>query len=225
MLNGKRICKSFTQESEPPAQVLFDLDLEIPTGDFVAITGRSGSGKSTLLYILSSLDQPTSGQLLIDGIDLVQMTSEEVHVFRNEKMGFIFQFHYLLPELTALENVLMPARKTGRQKELHSRGVELLERVGLESKLRQLPKQLSGGEQQRVAIARALVMSPKYLFADEPTGSLDSVNGNIVMQILEDVSKTGETTVIYVTHDREFAARARHRVELSDGRITADART
>lgn len=216
MLIAQGISKKF---DDPPIQVLFDISLKIPDGDFVAITGRSGSGKSTLLYILSSLDQPSDGSVIVDGVNLVSMTSEEVHVFRNERMGFIFQFHYLLPELTSLENVLMPARKTGKQIELLDRARSLLDLVGLTPKLNSLPRQLSGGEQQRVAIARALIMKPKYLFADEPTGNLDSINGNIVMDLLEQVASDGETSVIYVTHDRDFSTRARHRIELADGRI------
>lgn len=216
MLEAREIYKSF---KIPPTDVLFGISFKIEAGEFVSITGRSGSGKSTLLYILSSLDVPTQGDVLIDGREMGKMTSEEIHHFRNETMGFIFQFHYLLPELNAVENILMPARKTNRQVELQSRALELLAKVGLAGKEHRLPKELSGGEQQRVAIARALIMSPKYIFADEPTGNLDSTSGNIVMDILEDITKTSGTAVIFVTHDREFAARAKHRIQIADGKL------
>lgn len=219
MLVAKDVSKKFVN---PSIQVLFDISIEIPGGDFAAITGRSGSGKSTLLYILSSLDTPTSGSVLVDGIDLVRMTSEEIHEFRNEKMGFVFQFHYLLPELTAIENVLMPARKLRRHTEFRSRAMALLEQMGLKERIHSLPRQLSGGEQQRVAIARALIMEPRYLFADEPTGNLDSLNGKIVMDLLQGIASNGRTTVIFVTHDREFASTARHQIELADGRVVGD---
>lgn len=215
MLEVKNIDKTFDQ-----TQVLFDLNFRIETGELVAITGRSGSGKSTLLYIISSLDTPTRGDVLIDGQNMVHMSSDEIHHFRNETMGFIFQFHYLLPELTAVENILMPARKTGQHTDLQVRALDLLEQVGIGAKANRLPKELSGGEQQRVAIARALIMNPKYIFADEPTGNLDSVNGNVIMDILAEIVREKKTTVIYVTHDREFAARSSYRIHLVDGRIT-----
>lgn len=203
----------------PPQDVLRGLSFEIKTGEFVSITGRSGSGKSTLLYIVSSLDRPTSGSVKIDGKGLEQMDSETIHRFRNESMGFVFQFHYLLPELTALENVLMPARRIGAHIALRDRAIELLDQFGLNSKLDSFPGQMSGGEQQRVAIARSLIMSPKYLFADEPTGNLDSTNGDIVLQILKDASKKYGATVIYVTHDSEYAALADRTIQLADGRL------
>lgn len=218
MLEVKGVSKSF---ESPHLQVLFDLSFRIENGEFVSVTGRSGSGKSTLLYIISSLDVPTSGEVTIDGVDLSRMSSEDVHRFRNESMGFIFQFHYLLPELTALENILMPARKTNRQAELMPRAMELLRSVGLEHKAERRPSELSGGEQQRVAIARALIMNPKYIFADEPTGNLDSVSGQIVMDILEKITHDFGTTVIYVTHDLDFAKRAHRRIQLVDGRIVS----
>jgi putative ABC transport system ATP-binding protein/lipoprotein-releasing system ATP-binding protein len=216
MIEARQITKSF---GEPAVEILHGLSITINQGEFVSITGRSGSGKSTLLYIISSLDSPTSGELLLDGKSLGAMSEDDLHRFRNEQMGFIFQFHYLLPELTALENVLMPARKTGRELELRSRALELLSAIGLESKAHRRPGQLSGGEQQRIAIARALIMRPRYLFADEPTGSLDSINGGLVMDILEDVAARKETAVVYVTHDREFAERATRRIHLVDGRV------
>lgn len=216
MIQVKNVTKSF---GEPQVQVLFDLNLEIPTSKFAAITGRSGSGKSTLLYILSTLDSPSSGQVIMDGTDTSQLSEKELHVFRNLNMGFIFQFHYLLPELTALENVLMPARRTQQHLKRTDLAKNLLAEFGLETKFDRLPKQLSGGEQQRVAIARALVMEPKYLFADEPTGNLDSTNGDIVIGILKRASNDLKATVIYVTHDPDYADMAEEKILLVDGRI------
>jgi putative ABC transport system ATP-binding protein/lipoprotein-releasing system ATP-binding protein len=217
-IESKDLVKSF---GSPATEVLRRLSFEIQSGEFVAITGRSGSGKSTLLYILSTLDSPSAGDLLIDGSSIRAMNQTTLHRFRNQNMGFIFQFHYLLPELTALENVLMPAMKTGAHKKRRAFAESLLEQMDLGTKLHRLPSQLSGGEQQRVAIARALVMEPKYLFADEPTGNLDSTNGDKVMQILRDINNRLNTTVIMVTHDPDYAAMAGRRIHLVDGRIMA----
>lgn len=216
MIQVKALNKSF---GEPPIQVLFDMNFQIQSSKFVSISGRSGSGKSTLLYILSSLDNPSSGQVLLDGTDIANISEPELHKFRNLNMGFIFQFHYLLPELTALENVLMPARRTHQHEKKKPLAQSLLTEFGLKDKFERLPKQLSGGEQQRVAIARSLIMEPKYLFADEPTGNLDSANGDIVMKILKRASTDLKTTVIYVTHDPDYAELADEKIRLVDGRI------
>lgn len=216
MIKAINVSKSF---GEPPLEILHHLDFEIPTGSFTSITGRSGSGKSTLLYILSSLDQPSEGKVILGDRDISQLSEKDLHQFRNLEMGFIFQFHFLLPELTTLENVLMPARRTEKHIALEPRAKELLRVVGLGEKLHRLPKQLSGGEQQRVAIARALIMSPKFIFADEPTGNLDSVNGEIVMKQLKDFSREEKTTVVYVTHDPDFAMLADYKIQLSDGHL------
>lgn len=204
---------------DPPTRVLTDISFSIDDGEFVALTGRSGSGKSTLLYILSSLDNPTEGKVILSGCDLGQMPPEELYRFRNEQMGFVFQFHYLLAELSALENVLMPARKYGREKEKQAYAEDLLAQFGLKDKMKRLPRQLSGGEQQRVAIARALVMQPRYLFADEPTGSLDTLNGDIVMKIIRESNEKRKTTVVLVTHDPDFAAQAQRQILLVDGKL------
>lgn len=200
------------------ARILSGIDLRVDDGEFVSVVGRSGSGKSTLLYLLSSLDAPSEGRVEADGRDLAAMSEEEVHRFRNEAMGFVFQFHYLLPELTALENVLMPARRGGAHERLKDRGRELLARFGLSGKEGRLPRELSGGELQRVAIARALIMSPRYLFADEPTGSLDTAGGELVMEIIGEAHRGG-AAVVLVTHDPDFAARASRQVRLADGRL------
>lgn len=214
MIAVENLKKSF---GEPSIEVLHGLSFNIPDKTFVSITGKSGSGKSTLLYSMSTLDHPTEGKVFFDGVEIASMNEKTVHEFRNLKMGFIFQFHYLLPELSAIENVLMPARRTYQHIERRKRGVDLLTEFGLGDKLERLPKQLSGGEQQRVAIARALIQEPKYVFADEPTGNLDSANGEIVMNLLKKATREGNTTVIYVTHDPDFAALADQKIFLKDG--------
>src|SRR3989338_2534927 len=204
---------------DPTTRILSGINLEIKDGEFLALTGRSGSGKSTLLYLLSTLDKVSEGEVEINGQKVNTMPSDALHSFRNLKMGFIFQFHYLLAELNALENVLMPARKSGREEEREDYAHTLLKQFDLDDKMHRLPRQLSGGEQQRVAIARALVMEPQYLFADEPTGSLDSVNGENVMNIIRDVNERLKVTVIMVTHEADFARLARRQVHLVDGRV------
>jgi putative ABC transport system ATP-binding protein/lipoprotein-releasing system ATP-binding protein len=204
---------------DPPVKILHDIDLGIKDGEFISISGRSGSGKSTLLYLLSTLDQPSSGNLTIDDKNIIEMSVEEVHRFRNLNLGFVFQFHYLLPELSALENVLMPARKTNLLDEKKEDAENLFKQFDIFDKMRKYPGQLSGGEQQRVAIARALIMKPRYLFADEPTGNLDTVNGKIVMNILKKANKEWRTTVILVTHEPEYAAMSDRIVFIEDGRI------
>ena len=203
----------------PPTRALSEIELEIKEGEFVSLTGRSGSGKSTLLYISSSLDTPSAGTVEIDGKNIKQLSQKELHEFRNTEMGFVFQFHYLLPELTSVENVLMPAMKTHRQNERREYAVSLLTEFGLGDKLHRLPSQMSGGEQQRVAIARALVMQPRYIFADEPTGNLDSANSETVMAFLKKINAERRTAIIMVTHDPDYAALAGRQVHLIDGRI------
>lgn len=212
----KELTKSFGQ---PPTQVLKGISGEIQNGEMLSITGRSGSGKSTLLYIMSSLDQPTTGDIQIDNVSFAKMSSQEIHLFRNKQMGFVFQFHHLLPELTALENILMPALKTDSGPERKEFALELLNEFGIGDKGHSLPSQLSGGEQQRVAIARALVMKPPYLFADEPTGNLDSANGLLVMNLFKRINKERGTTIIYVTHDQTFSQMSTRQIYLADGKI------
>ena len=209
----------------PPVQVLSDVSIEISDGEFVSLSGRSGAGKSTLLYVLSSLDNPTEGNVEISGKDITKMKSEELYRFRNQQMGFVFQFHYLIAELTAIQNVLMPAMKYKKDKELRPRAMELLEKFGLKGKDDRYPRQLSGGEQQRLAIARALILSPKYLFADEPTGALDTINAESVMKILQECSAIEKMTVIMVTHDPDFAAMAPRKIVLADGKVVSDNKT
>jgi len=219
MIQTKNVFKNF---GDPPHTVLDNINVTIQSGDFTSITGRSGSGKSTLLYLLSSLDQPSSGEIYVDGQNLTSLTKQQIHQFRNQKMGFVFQFHYLLPELTAIENILMPARKNKMHIQRHERALYLLDHFGLKEKADRLPSQMSGGEQQRVAIARALIMDPQYVFADEPTGNLDSVNGEIVMNIFKKINKEMKTTIIYVTHDPDFANLADKKIQLADGKVVTD---
>lgn len=203
----------------PPNHILKDINLNIEDGEFTTLTGRSGSGKSTLLYVMSSLDRASSGEVHYDNQNIALFSKEKIHRFRNENMGFVFQFHYLLPELTALDNILMPVRKFHHVQDYQNRALELLETFGILKQKDRLPRQLSGGEQQRVAIARSLILNPKYLFADEPTGNLDSQNGQKVMDIFKKINATQGTTIIYVTHDPGFASLVRRQIQLIDGKL------
>lgn len=214
MIVGENITKQF---GEPPQEILHSLNFTIKDGEFVSISGKSGSGKSTLMYIISTLDHPTSGKVIIDGKNVADMDVDEVHQFRNKKVGFVFQFHYLLPELTALENVLLPSRNLGLNKEKEA--LALLEELDIGAQARKFPGQMSGGEQQRVAIARALILNPRYIFADEPTGNLDTKNAEIVMNILKRQNKNFGTTIALVTHDADYSKQADREIFLVDGRI------
>lgn len=218
MIEVQGLSKSF---GKPPVTVLDDISFTVKNGDFVTLTGRSGSGKTTLLYCISTLDKADRGKVLVDGQDLYELTSAEIDRFRNQKMGFVFQFHYLLPELSALENVLMPARKRGNYREQTPYAKHLLALFDLEKHQDKLPGQLSGGQAQRVAIARAIVSQPPYLFADEPTGSLDSNNAKIIMEIFTQLNKEFGTTIICVTHDQRLSGTATHQLNLFDGRLTS----
>ncbi|WP_221887040.1 ABC transporter ATP-binding protein [Bacteriovorax stolpii] len=218
MIEAHSIFKRFSSESEP---IIKGIDIRINDGDFVSMMGRSGSGKSTLLYILSTLDRSFDGSVLYDGIDIKKMNAEKIHATRNKDIGFVFQFHYLLNELTAIENILLPARKANQLDQKESFARELLAHIGLSDKAERLPANLSGGEQQRVAIARALIMQPKYLFADEPTGNLDSANGKVILDLFERFNKDYGTTIVYVTHDKEFGERAKKKIQLMDGIIVS----
>lgn len=212
----KNLFKSF---GEPPTEVLKGIDLSIHDGELVSIVGRSGSGKSTLLYVMSTLDHATSGNILYDNRDVTTFDENEIHLLRNQQIGFVFQFHYLLPELTVLENVLLPAYKLKMQNSKIETAKELIHEVGLSDKFLRLPGQISGGEQQRVAIARSLLMNPKYLFADEPTGNLDTINGDIIMKLFKKFNDERKTTIIYVTHDTDYANSAKRKIEIVDGKI------
>ncbi|MBE6060136.1 MAG: ABC transporter ATP-binding protein [Clostridium sulfidigenes] len=205
-------------------QVLFDLNLDFEEGSFSSIIGQSGSGKSTLLNIMGTLDTPTSGKLIIDGKNTEGLNKNKLAELRNETMGFIFQFHHLLPEFTALENVLMPYRikNANPPKEIYERANELLDLVGLSKVKNNLATMMSGGQQQRTAIARALINNPKIIFADEPTGNLDSESTENIYNLLRDINEKFKTTFIIVTHDRKIAEKADRIIEIKDGKINID---
>lgn len=200
-------------------KVLKDINFKIENGEYVSISGRSGSGKSTLLYILSTLDIPTAGDVFLDECNTKKMNDHEIDVFRAKHIGFIFQFHYLIPELTTLENVLLPATNLKVESSKVERAKELLNELEILDQIHKYPSQMSGGQQQRVAIARALIMEPKYIFADEPTGNLDTYNAAKVMDMLDKINRESKTTIVLVTHDPDFAARAKREILLSDGRV------
>ena len=204
--------------------IIPNLSWEVKAGEFVAITGPSGSGKSTLLYLMGGLDKPTAGKVWLDGDEISEKNETEMNRIRNEKIGFIYQFHFLLPEFNAVENVSMPMMINGRRsrKEIKDRAMKLLDMVEMQNKYFNKPSQLSGGQQQRVAIARALANEPKILLGDEPTGNLDSRSANNVYQLFERLNKELKQTIIIVTHDEEFANRAGRRIHLVDGKVESD---
>jgi putative ABC transport system ATP-binding protein len=198
--------------------ILHPLDLTIDAGRVVAITGPSGSGKSTLLGLLAGLDAPSSGSVILDGVDITALDEDSLARLRGTRIGFVFQFFHLLPSLTALENVLVPMEIAGVP-EAPARARSLLDEVGLRDRGHHYPSQLSGGEQQRVAIARALANNPPILLADEPTGNLDSATGHSVIELLLEVNRTRKTTLVLVTHDPELASVADVAIALRDGRV------
>ncbi len=209
--------------AEVPVTLIEDVSLSIGRGEFVCVMGPSGSGKSSLLYLLGLLDVPTSGRVLLDGEDTSRYQEDELANRRLEKLGFVFQFHFLLAEFTVLENVVLPMRRLGRLGDdaAAARGRELLERLGVGDQADKRPSQLSGGQRQRVAIARALANDPLVVLADEPTGNLDSAAAANVRQILRNLTGEFGKTVVAVTHDAAFAAAADRRVGIVDGRISA----
>ena len=213
------------QSGDRPLTILHPLDYTIPSGQFVAVVGPSGSGKSTLLGLLAGLDAPTTGQILIDNIDITRLSEDGLAKLRGEKIGFVFQFFHLVPSLTAFENVLVPMEIAGRRDAV-ARARRLLEEVELTDRAHHYPSQLSGGEQQRIAIARALANDPPIVLADEPTGNLDSTTGRHIMDLLLSVRSTRKSTLVLVTHDAELAALADTRLVLRDGRpvVSTDAR-
>jgi putative ABC transport system ATP-binding protein len=203
-------------------EILKGIDLSIPRGEFVAIMGPSGSGKSTLLGLLAGLDTVSSGSVILDGVNITGMAEDQLALVRGRKIGFVFQSYQLIPTLTAQENVLLPAELTGTGDPRRAR--ELLARVGLQDRLDHYPVQLSGGEQQRVALARAFMVAPPILMADEPTGNLDSANGQHVLDLLLELNAREGTTLVLVTHDANLASFADRRVTLRDGKIVSDER-
>lgn len=209
-----------------PVTLVQDIDLKVRVQEFVAITGPSGSGKSSLLYLLGLLDMPTQGEVLIRGRATARMSESERARTRLSDLGFVFQFHFLLPEFSALDNVILPMRALGRltPRQMRERGADLLASFGLAEHRHKRPDQMSGGQRQRVAVARALANDPPVVLADEPTGSLDSVSSEQVFQILRDLVDKNGKTVVAVTHDLALAARMDRRVHLVDGRIVQDVR-
>lgn len=216
-----QLCKEYPTPSAP-LQVLRGISLELSHGDNLAVIGPSGSGKSTFLQIVGTLDRPSSGTVQLDGQDPFQLDEPELARFRNERIGFVFQDHFLLPQLTAIENVLLPALAQGPVTEaLAKRGVEILDRVGLADRKGHRPSELSGGERQRVAIARALLQSPRLILADEPTGNLDRTTAESIGQLLLDLQKQASPSpmMIVVTHSSSLAQRMHRCVELDAGRF------
>jgi lipoprotein-releasing system ATP-binding protein len=218
LITAKNLRKSYPQGAGE-LEILKDIGLEIKKGEALCIVGASGAGKSTLLQILGTLDRPTHGELFFEGQDLLGMKDEELSRFRNEKMGFVFQFHHLLSEFSALENVMIPLRVAGENKaEAEAKAADMLQSLGLSERLKHYPSELSGGELQRVAIARALIRRPQILFADEPTGNLDSANGAHVQELFFQLKESFGLTLVAVTHDPSFARKFTRTLRISDGR-------
>jgi lipoprotein-releasing system ATP-binding protein len=210
-----------TLAGEVPVTLVRDVNLQIERGEFIVIMGPSGSGKSSLLYLLGLLDVPTTGRITIDGEDTSAFDDDRLTALRLAKLGFVFQFHFLLAEFSALDNVLLPMRKLGRldEEEATARAQDLLARLDMTDQQHKRPSQLSGGQRQRVAIARALANDPLVILADEPTGNLDSVSSNNVRDILHDLTRETGKTIVAVTHDSNFASVADRRIGIVDGRI------
>lgn len=208
-------------EGDVPVTLVSNATIEIRTGEFTAITGPSGSGKSSLLYLLGLLDVPTSGRIFLRNREVSALHEEQLAAIRLAELGFVFQFHFLLPEFSALENVLLPMQRLGRltQAQANERARKLLQDLGLGEQAHKLPKQLSGGQSQRVAIARALANEPTLIFADEPTGNLDSAASTNVETILKELAHRHDTAVVVVTHDEHFAAQADRVITIVDGKI------
>lgn len=221
VLHTEKISKYFYDPEK--FQVLKEINLEVMRGEFLSLVGKSGCGKSTLMYVLSTMDTDYEGELEIAGQRLTGKDQNYLAAFRNAHIGFIFQFHYLLPEFTALQNVMLPASKLARyaHDEIEARAYDKLSILGVKDQALKPSSKLSGGQQQRVAIARALINDPDVIMGDEPTGNLDSYNSNLVFDILKELSHTYKQTIIAVTHDEEFARRTDRVVEMSDGRITS----
>lgn len=219
VLRAHKVTKYFYEPEK--FQVLKEIDLTVNRGEFLSLVGKSGCGKSTLMYVLSTMDTDYQGDLEIAGQRLTGEKQNALAQFRNEHIGFIFQFHFLLPEFTVLQNVMIPALKLGKygKEEIEGRALEKLKMLGMHEHAHKASSKLSGGQQQRVAIARALINDPDIIMGDEPTGNLDSYNTHLVFDILKELTHTYKQTLIAVTHDEEFARNSDRVVEMSDGRI------
>jgi putative ABC transport system ATP-binding protein len=220
MILLKNVTKTVRSGTEE-LTILDDVTIDISAGQFVAITGASGSGKSTLLGLIAGLDAPTTGSIIVDGDDITQLKEDRLARIRSEKVGFVFQSFHLIPSLTAYENILIPMEIIGLP-DIKERAGALLRQVDLVSRGHHYPAELSGGEQQRVAIARAFANSPKILLADEPTGNLDSKNGQHIFDLMKQLHLQNKVTLILVTHDAALAAQAQRRIVLADGRVVSD---
>ena len=217
LLKIDSLIKTFSNKGSK-TEVLRNISLNINKGDRYAITGPSGAGKSTLLNIIGTLDKPSSGMVLYRNTNLFSCSQKKLAEFRNSKLGFIFQFHHLLPEFNALENTIMPALIAGKNRSfMEEKGFQLLEKMGLQKRITHKPGEMSGGEQQRVAVARALIMDPEIVLADEPTGNLDTPTGREVFDLLLELNNELETTLIIVTHNEEFALKMSRRIVIEDG--------
>ena len=220
MIQLKNVTKTVRSGTDD-LTILNDVSLSIPDGQFVSITGASGSGKSTLLGLIAGLDEPSSGTITVDGDEVTAQTDDKLAQIRSEKIGFVFQSFHLIPSLTAYENILIPMEILGL-KNARGRAASLLADVDLTNRGHHYPPELSGGEQQRVAIARAFANSPKYLLADEPTGNLDSKNGQHIFELMTELHRQSNVTLVLVTHDHALAARAQRQVVLKDGMVISD---
>lgn len=219
MIEIRNLEKTFIKNGQR-IEVLKEMDLVIPGGESLAILGVSGAGKSTLMHILGTLDHPTAGKVLFDGADVFSWSEKELASFRNRRIGFVFQFHNLLPEFTSLENTMMPALISGLSlKEARKRAESILMDVGLGDRMAHKPGELSGGEQQRVAVARAVIMEPEVILADEPTGNLDTETGRKVEDLLMNLNRQRNITLVVVTHNRSLAKRMSRSVGLKDGKV------
>jgi lipoprotein-releasing system ATP-binding protein len=219
VLEAKAVSKYF--HDPITVQVLNDINFTINRGDFVSVIGKSGCGKSTLLYILSTMDTDYGGEIFIDGESMKNKMEADLARVRNEKIGFVFQFHYLLNEFSVLKNVMLPGLKLGKysEKEIEHRAFEKLKILGIESEALKKPNQVSGGQKQRIAIARALINDPLIIMGDEPTGNLDKKNGEIVFNIFKELAEVYHQSLLIVTHDQEFAQKTHRIIEMEDGRI------